>query len=123
MNSRLFLFPLILFTLLAVRLSSQVVVEDRMGLRPPPDEYPGTYAYRAELMKAEAAYKERVQNARKAYLKEIREFQKRARLTKEAAARFNAEVDRVENLPDPVVVSQEPVKQSRPRLGGELIPQ
>ena len=107
MTCRLLLLPLLMTCTLSPALRAEErIVEDRMAIVAPPEEYPGLYTYRAQLMKSEKAYQEQVLKARAAYLEELKGFRARARMTQEAAKRLNTEIKRIESLPKPVVIPE-----------------
>jgi len=76
------------------------------ALPPEEPEFPGRRTYSKRLEAAEAAYKAEIAKARAAYVQDIKNFQMRATMMPAASQRLDAEVKRVENLPDPIVIPE-----------------
>ncbi|GEM_PF-6948443 len=84
-------------------------LEKRIVPVTPPKDYPGMYTYKAQLMKAEKAYRKQVSEARTTYIQDLKDYRARTKLTQPALQRLNEEITRLEHLEDPQV-SPEPSK-------------
>ncbi|GEM_PF-4427273 len=73
--------------------------------------FPGKPQYGQRLLEAEKAYKAAIAKARAAYVQDIKKFQMRASMMPAASQKLDAEVKRIETLPEAVVIPEPKVAE------------